>query len=261
MDRLEDAQENLGRIYDTHIHSEGRSRKELLKMVVAGIKFANSCAFYPVRPRYGETLIDLFRKMETFEVERGRKVGMSIVPALGIHPRCIPQNWEMVVDYLEENPPKIFGEIGLESGENLEVEVLKKQLSVAKKLDVPCIIHTPRKNKIEITRKILDILEELNFPEDLAVVDHVSLETVGDVLVNGYHAGLTVEEGKLSAEDVLLILIKYGSERLVLNSDTGFGSLEYLSVPRTVSFLVEKGVEKEDLDKISFENAKNFFRT
>ncbi|MBO8182586.1 MAG: TatD family hydrolase [Archaeoglobus sp.] len=250
----------LEEIYDSHIHSEGRSQKELTEMVKAGIKFANSCAFYPVQPRFAETLIDLFRKLEEFETERGKRVGMKITPALGIHPRCIPQNWKKALDFLEENPPRIFGEVGLEEGGSLEVDVLKSQLSLAKKLDVPCIIHTPRKNKVEMTQKILEILAELSFPENLAVIDHVSMETVSEILKRGYHAGLTVEEGKLSEKDVLDILKKYGAERLMINSDTGFTSLEYLSTSKTVSFLIERDVEREDVIRVACKNAKEFFR-
>ncbi len=247
-------------IYDSHIHSEGRSQKELSEMSNSGIKTVNSCAFYPVRPRYPGTLIDLFRKLEEFETYRGEKAGLKVVPAFGIHPRCIPENWHEVIDFLEESQPKIFGEIGLETAEKAEVEVLKAQLSLAKKLDIPCIIHTPRGNKAEITQKTLKSLEELRFPEQLAVIDHVSLETVSEILNRGYHAGLTVEEGKLSERDVLEIIEKFGPERLMINSDTGFTSLDYLSTVRAVSFLLEKGVEMEEIKRIAFENAKEFFR-
>ncbi len=247
-------------IYDSHTHSEGRSQKELSEMASSGIKMINSCAFYPVKPRYPGTLIDLFRKLEEFETYRGEKAGLKVVPALGIHPRCIPGNWQEVIDFLEESQPKIFGEIGLETAEEIEVETLKAQLDLAKKLDTPCIIHTPRRNKDEITKKTLNILDEIEFPEELAVIDHVSLETVPEILNRGYHAGLTVEKGKLSESDVLEIIRKFGSEKLMINSDTGFTSLDYLSTVRTVSFLLEEGVEVKEIKRIAFENARRFFR-
>ncbi len=246
-------------IYDSHTHSEGRSQKELSEMASSGIKMINSCAFYPVKPQYPGTLIDLFRKLEEFETYRGEKAGLKVVPALGIHPRCIPPKWHEVIDFLEESNPKIFGEIGLETAEKTEVEVLKVQLNLAKRFDIPCIIHTPRRNKAKITQKILKTLEELKFPEELAVIDHVSLETISDILNRGYHVGLTVEEGKLSQEDVLDIIGNFGSERVMINSDTGFTSLDYLSTFRTVTFLLEKSVEAREVERIAFENARRFF--
>ncbi|AGK60635.1 putative metal-dependent hydrolases with the TIM-barrel fold [Archaeoglobus sulfaticallidus PM70-1] len=248
------------KIYDTHTHSEGRSAGELVEMAEKGIVKVNTCAFYPVKPLYGETMIDLFRKLEEFEPYRGKKAGIDIYPAIGIHPRCIPENWEKVkgkiLGYLEN--ARIIGEIGLETANELEREVLKAQLEVAKKFDIPCIIHTPRSNKTEVTRTVLDVLEKVSFPEELAVIDHVSPETVGEVLKR-YHAGLTVEEGKLNEKQVLEIVESYGAERVMLNSDNGFGSADYLSTYKTVKFL-ECRISKEDLTKTAYENAKKFFR-
>jgi hypothetical protein len=247
-------------VYDSHIHSEGRGQKELSEMAESGIRYANSCAYYPVKPLYPETLIDLFRKLESFETERGRRVGMKIIPAFGIHPRCIPNNWRKVTDFLAENAPRILGEIGLEGGSSLETEVFREQLRIAKSMDIPCIIHTPRKKKTELTEKILRILDEISFPEDLAVVDHISLETFPDVIGRGYHAGLTVESGKLSEVDVLEILEKFGPDRIMINSDSGFTSLDYLSTSRTIGFLIKEGFAGKDLKMVAVENAKAFFK-
>jgi hypothetical protein len=249
----------LPEIYDSHMHSEGRSQKELSEMVESGIKYANSCAFYPVKPLYPETLIDLFRKLENFETERGRRAGMKIIPAFGIHPRCIPQQWRKAIDFLAENPPRIFGEIGLEEGGSLEIEVLREQLRLAKYIDIPCIIHTPRRKKNELTDKILEILDEVNFPENLAVIDHVSLETFPKVIQRGYHAGLTVEAGKLSERDVLEILQNSGPDGIMINSDSGFTSLDYLSTSRTIGFLLREGFGGKDLRRIASDNARAFF--
>ena len=77
-------------VFDTHIHSEGRSIENLEEMAKNGIKKAITCAYYPIEPKFAETLIDLFRKLTTFEVEREKSVGIEIYPAIGIHPRCIP---------------------------------------------------------------------------------------------------------------------------------------------------------------------------
>jgi hypothetical protein len=245
--------------YDTHTHSEGRSFLELREMAERGIKKINSCAFYPVTPLYYGTLIDLFRKLMEFEVSRGSKAGLKIYPAIGIHPRCIPPKWGRVVEYMEENPPTIIGEIGLEEGSELEVEVLTSQLLLAKKLDIPCIIHTPRRNKESITEKTIEILEKLGFPETIAVIDHVSLDTVGMIHRRGYFCGLTVEEGKLSVEDTLEIVEEYEPERLMLNSDSGFSGSEYLSVANTAGHLLEK-FERDVVEKVCLKNAEFFFR-
>ena len=158
-------------LFDTHIHSEGRSVEDLKFMAENGIKKALTCAFYPIVPRYGETLIDLFRKLVEFEAYRGKKAGMEIYAAIGIHPRCIPQNWRNVLEFIE-----------------------------------------------------------LSFPEDLAVIDHASSETVEMIRKKGYYVGLTVQPGKLSVDEAVSILNKYGDERFIANSDTGFSESDMLAV-------------------------------
>ena len=244
--------------FDTHMHSEGKGISELRAMAERGIKRVVSCAFYPVKPSSPETLIDEFRKLETFEVERAEKAGMKLYPAIGIHPRCIPPNYEKALKYLEKNA-RIIGEIGLETANDLEIEVLKAQLDIAKKLDVPCIIHTPRRNKVEITEKTLKILKEMDFPSDLAVIDHATEQTVPIIINQGYWIGLTVQKGKLTKEDVARIVEKFGFERFLLNSDTGFSDEELFTTAETVEFLLER-YDSGDVEKLAFKNAEKFLK-
>ncbi len=246
-------------VFDTHIHSEGRSVEDLEEMAKNGIKMALTCAFYPIQPRFPETLIDHFRKLKEYEVERGKVAGMKVYPAMGIHPRCIPPRYERVLEEMDDCTA--FGEIGLESASDIEVEVFREQLKLAKKLDVPCVIHTPRRNKLDVTLKILKILEGLEFPEDLAIVDHATYETVGYILDRGFYAGLTVQVGKLSVEEFVKIVEDFGFERFVVNSDIGFDKGDKLSTVKAVRAL-EETFDKRDVERVAFKNAlKVFTRT
>ena len=246
------------KVFDTHIHSEGRSVEDLEEMRRSGIFKAVTCAFYPIVPRYPETLLDHFRKLSTFEVDRAKSAGMELLPALGIHPRCIPPKHEVVLKNIEEFEFVAFGEIGLETANDLEVEVFVEQLKIAKRLDKPCIIHTPKRGKVEVTEKTLELLQKVGFPGDLAIVDHVTKETIEMVLKAGYFAGLTVQVGKLSVEDVHEIVSKHGFERVVINSDTGFDRADKLATIRAVEYLAEK-FEEKDVEKLAFKNAKSIF--
>lgn len=240
-------------VIDTHIHSEGRSVEDLKHMAENGIKKAITCAFYPIKPGFPETLIDLARKLTEFEPERGKKAGMEIHSAVGIHPRCIPPKWEKVLDFIESYSGYVaVGEIGLEDGSDEEREVLKAQLLLAKRLDVPAIIHTPRKNKETILEKTLEILDKTAFPEELALVDHNSAETLKVVLERGYWAGITVQPGKLSVEEAVKIVEEFGDERLIANSDTGFSESDMLAVKKFYDACRNERVVRE--------NAERFFR-
>ncbi len=244
--------------FDTHIHSEGKGIHELRAMVKRGVKRAVSCAFYPLAPSAPETVIDMFRKLMSFEVKRANKAGMKLYPAIGVHPRCIPPEYRKVLSFMERCSPTAFGEIGLESAGSLEIEVLTAQLELAKKMDVPCIIHTPRKNKEEITIKILEILEKVGFPEELAVVDHANGRVVSDITDAGYWAGLTVQPGKLSKNEVKEIVETYGFERFLLNSDTGFSDEELFAVSDTVDYLSSHF--GKEVEKLAYRNAEKFLR-
>jgi len=240
------------------MHSEGKGITELKAMAERGIKRAVSCSYYPIPPSSPETLIDEFRKLETFEVERGKRAGMKINPAIGVHPRCIPPNYEKAVRYVEENAI-IIGEIGLETANDLEIEVLRSQLEIAKRKDVPCVIHTPKRNKLEVTEKILEVLEDLSFPEDLAVIDHATEQTVPIIINKGYWIGLTVQKGKITKEEVARIVESYGFERFLLNSDTGFSDEEMFTTAETVEFLLKR-FDKSDVEKLAFKNAEKVFK-
>jgi len=240
-------------LFDSHIHSEGRSVEDLEKMSEHGIKHAVSCAFYPIKPLFAETLMDLFRKLIEYESGRGRKAGMNIYAAIGIHPRCIPREWDKVLKFMEEVEGYVaFGEIGLEEANKEEVEVLKDQLKLAKRLDVPCVIHTPRKNKAIVADKIFEILERLEFPEELCLIDHANAEVAEKALRKGYYVGLTVQPGKLSVEEAVEIVYEFGDEYFVANSDSGFSESDFLAV-----FNLWKELKNE---KVLLKNAKRFFR-
>jgi len=241
------------KLFDTHIHSEGRSIEDLKYMAENGIVKAITCAFYPIKPLHAETLIDNFRKLVEFETERGKKAGMEIYSAVGIHPRCIPSEWRKSLEFIESYEGFIaIGEIGLENGNEFEIEVFEAQLKLAENMDIPCIIHTPRNNKSEILEKTLRILEKLSFPEELAIIDHNSAESIKHVLKNGYWAGITVQPGKLSVEEALKIIENYGDERLIANSDTGFSESDMLAVKKLYQACRN--------EKIVFKNALRAFR-
>jgi len=244
--------------FDTHMHSEGKGITELKAMAEAGIKLVISCAYYPVTPSHSSTLVDMFRKLTDFEVERGKKAGLKLIPAVGIHPRCICEGWKKALNWIEENG-KVIGEIGLETAGEVEVDVLLSQLELAKKLDVPCIVHTPKKNKLEVTEKVLEVVGRSGIGEELVVIDHATSETVEKIIKRGFWAGLTVQPGKLSVDEAVSIVEKYGFENFVLNSDTGFNDFEMLTVVETVKALEER-FDRKDVKKVAMENGKKLFK-
>jgi len=245
--------------FDSHLHSEGLGFSELKKLAENQIKDICSLAFFPVKPRYPQTMIDVFRKLVEFEPVRCKAAGVRMYPAVGIHPRCIPPDYKIVLKYLEEGEWIAFGEIGLELVTDEEIEVLRSQLELAKKLDIPCIIHTPRGEKVRATMKTIEILNTLEFPPQLAVIDHVNFETIDMVFETEYWIGLTVQPEKLSPDDAARIVAEYGSERFMLNSDAGYRDVEIATVAAAAEKIAEN-VGKDEAIRVAGKNAKKFLR-
>lgn len=245
--------------FDSHLHSEGIGFSELVRMREAGIEEICSLAFFPVKPEFPQTMVDIFRKLTEFEVQRCRAAGMKMYPAVGIHPRCIPPDYGFVFRYMEEGEWMAFGEIGLEHVTDEEVEVLTSQLRIAEERDIPCIIHTPRGEKVKATMKTIEILEKLNFPVELAVIDHVNFETLDMVLETDYWIGLTVQPGKLSPDDVAKIVAEHGSERFMLNSDAGYRDVDFTAVVNAAR-KIEEATNRREMERVARENARKFLR-
>lgn len=230
-----------------------------------GVESIISVAFYPVTPKYSETLEDLFRWMIERETKRLQRVGISCFCGIGIHPRSIPQNlnqkiYNVIEDSMETNVVAL-GEIGLEKGTKEEIEVLEKQLLIAKKKnDFPVILHTPGKNKREITKKLIEILETINTTN--GIIDHISLENIDLALNTNLYLGLTVQLGKLTIEKFRQIIDEYGDQtnRFILNSDLGIDIAHKYIVPKIIQLMVKEGIDEQLIERISHINAEKLFQ-
>lgn len=251
---------------DTHIHVDGMSEDELRYMVSNNINRAITCAFYPVEPKYQQTFIDLFRRMINFDVLQAEKVGLTLYVAVGIHPRSIPQTgYEMVIEsmnsLIEHNLVVAFGETGLQNGSTKEIEVLRAQIELAKEHGFPIIVHTPGDKKLEITEKILPLINKTRINPELVVIDHVNAESIPIIDKSGYNIGLSVQYNMLTPECASELIIQYSDNNdIVLNSDNGFRKCDIASVAKTIESLGAFEVEKSLLEHVSHKNAENIFK-
>ncbi|MHA1378474.1 MAG: TatD family hydrolase [Candidatus Helarchaeota archaeon] len=255
-------------IIDTHIHSIFRSNDDFINLVNKGVKTAITVAFYPIVPLYTNTLIDLFNWIIQDEPRRTESTGISILPAVGIHPRSIPQDISKenlkkirtkIVKAIEGKKIVALGEIGLESISSVEVDIFEFHLQIAKEYDIPVIIHTPRKNKRLVTEKIIKILSKNRIEK--GVLDHINMEIINIGKKIDLNLGLTVQIGKLTPLNFYQIINEYEGEinRFVLNTDVGRDEANLYAAPEAVSMLEKKGINKNAIDLIAFQNAKKLF--
>ena len=183
--------------------------------------------------------------------------------ALGIHPANAIENpeeiYENLYGWIENDQIVAIGEIGLEDLTENEISVFKKQLDIADETKSKVIIHTPRKNKKEVLKEILEILPQ-HLDEKLAVVDHINPDVVGEAIASECMLGLTVQPQKMEKEDAIAILDEYGFDRFLLNSDISNKPSDPLSVAKTVRELTRRGYDNSDIEKISHRNAQKFFK-
>jgi predicted metal-dependent TIM-barrel fold hydrolase len=254
------------KIIDTHMHTIFRPTHFFEKYRLMNVEAVISVSFYPIVPKHSETLEDLFRWLIERETQRLQFVNIACYCGIGIHPRSIPQNLNpQIYKTIEESIylPEVvcLGEIGLEKGTKEEVEVLERQLTIAEEnTDFPVILHTPSKNKREITKKLLEILE--NFTIKKGIIDHISLENLDLALDSDLFMGLTIQLGKLTIDNFLQIIREheYYANRFVMNSDLGIDIADQEIVPKAVNQMVKEGVDVDIIESIAYKNALKLFK-
>lgn len=150
-----------------------------------------------------------------------------------------------------------FGEIGLETGSEIEINVFKQQLKIAQDMGIKVIVHTPRTNKKEITNITASIIED-NIETSLIQLDHINLSIIDRVQDFEGIFGITVQPQKMTPEEAVNLMEEYGYDRFVLDSDISSSPSDPLSVPKTVHKLRLAGIDEKNIKKVSYTNASKF---
>lgn len=248
---------------DTHMHADARSSEDFDKMFISGVDTAITCSYYPYKINNNpDILLNHLNRILNFEPRRAGEYGLDLKVALGIHPANALENYEKIFKqlrkWIEANKIIAIGEIGLDENTDLEKEVFKKQLELAEETKSKVIIHTPRKNKLEVLKDIKSIVLE-NIDPKLVVIDHINLKTIEELIDEECMIGLTVQPQKMEVEEAIEIVDNYGFDRFLLNSDISNKPSDPLSVARTIRSLKRLGYDKKEVEKLAFKNAKEFF--
>ncbi len=247
---------------DPHSHHQFSNFTTLKMLVEASYQAAACLSYVPVRPSSASTLRDLFMWLVEAEVERLRRAGLRPIIGVGVHPRNIPKTGRSdALAYVEEFLPEanVLGEVGIETGSEVEKEFFVKQLEIADRLDKPVVVHTPRVNKAPALKLALRLLAESRLPPERVLIDHLTPDLVGQV-PRGHYVGLTVQPGKLS-EDQVAETLKADEDRflwMVVNSDCGREESDPLAVMKTAHHLASLGVDVDVVAALVRDNARRF---
>ena len=75
-----------------------------------------------------------------------------------------------------------------------------------------------------------------------------------------YMLGLTVQPQKLDVAGAIAILDEFGFDRFFLDSDMSNNPSDHLSVPKTVRELKKLGYKQSEIEKVSQNNAKEYYK-
>ncbi|WP_457613336.1 TatD family hydrolase [Methanocaldococcus sp.] len=249
---------------DTHIHSDTRGLEdlELMAMCLDGVI---TLAHDPYEMKSLEVWESHVEKLLKSEVDRANKVGLNLFICVGVHPRAIPPDLDEAIlkikEYITHNKVVGIGEIGLEKATKEEKNAFIKQLTLAEELNLPVVIHTPRRNKEEITKEILEEILTLNLKNKDIVIEHCNKQTTKMVIDEELYVGLTVQPGKLTPQEAVEIIKEYKdfSNKILLNSDSSSNASDVLAVPRTVLKMKLSNIDREVIYKVSHKNAVELF--
>ncbi|MBI3267414.1 MAG: TatD family hydrolase [Planctomycetes bacterium] len=255
------------RIFEPHIHMYSRVTDDYDRMSVAGIERVVEPAFWLGEPRTNlGSYVDYFSGILNFETTRAAQFGIEHWVTLSMNPReagdrglakAVVEHIEKIVDH-----PRVvgIGEVGFDRITEAEEECLVAQLELARRKKLPVIVHTPHKEKLRGAERVLAILKNLHYDENMVCIDHNTEETIGAVKRTGCWAGHTIYPvTKLSPERAADIIRQYGRERMLLNSSADWGPSDPLMVPRTCLEMRRRGFSEGDVRQVVWDNPNRFF--
>jgi predicted metal-dependent TIM-barrel fold hydrolase len=258
------------RSIDPHLHTDRMKGKEVETLAIAGVE-AGVIPTAHLLPWIvsAETLMTMWRNYLDFQVNHAKSMGIELrvtlgVPFYGLEAEAVKECFKQLPKYLEHKNVIGMGEIGLDAGIEDEVKIFRTNLNIAKEHNLPIIVHTPtpmEPQTTEVTKQIIKVIKEENFPIERAVLDHTGLNTLEVRLDSGAMVGLSLCYDKLSPDDAAEIVQKYADRRnqLVINSEFGYSGEGYYSVPRAILGMRRLGLKREEIEMVTWDNPKKLF--
>ncbi|MEX2399453.1 MAG: TatD family hydrolase [Rhodothermales bacterium] len=248
---------------DPHVHMISRTTDDYEAMRDAGIVAVIEPAFWLGQSRTTRgSFKDYFSMIVGWERFRAGQFGIRHYCTIGLNSKeannepLAEEVMELLPLYAAKEGVVAIGEIGYDDMTPAEDKYFRRQLELAKELDMLVLIHTPHRNKKEGTSRSMDVCDELELDPTHVIVDHNNEETVEEVLDRGYWAAFTIYPNtKMGNERMIEVVRQYGTERIFINSAADWGISDPLAVPKTARLMSERGVPEEQIRTVTYENA------
>jgi len=259
----------MNRFFDPHIHMYSRTTDDYEKMSLSGIEVIVQPSFWLGSPRtHVGTFVDYWEHIISYETSRAKDFGIEHFVCISVNPKesivrplALEATKIMEKEFLDRERVVAIGEIGYNLINELEEEIFVKQLEICKNKKLLTMIHLPHIDKPKAMDRMEKIFNENNYDFNKILIDHNTEETIKKTLDWGAWAGLSVYPvTKLSPDRVINIVNKHGGNKIMVNSAADWGVSDPLSVPITAREMRKNNCKREDIEKVTFYNAYEFFK-
>jgi predicted metal-dependent TIM-barrel fold hydrolase len=255
------------RIFEPHAHMYSRITDDYEQMALAGVEAILEPAFWLGQPRtHVGTFLDYFDALLGWERYRAAQYGVHHFCAIALNPKEANDDRvnagvvEAMPRYLAKDGVLAVGEIGFDDMTPREETWFARQLELARAHGLPALIHTPHRDKKRGVERTLDLLRDVGFPMERALVDHNNEETVGLCADTGCYMGFSIyPETKMDEGRMVALLQKWGTDRMILNSACDWGRSDPLKVAKTARRMKRGGFSAAEVDKVVWHNPIAFF--
>jgi predicted metal-dependent TIM-barrel fold hydrolase len=254
------------RIFDPHIHMSSRTTDDYAAMAAHGVQALVEPAFWLGQPRTSVgSFEDYFDSLVGWEPFRASQYGIkhhctiALNPKEANDPRCRGV-LDILPRYLAKDGVVAVGEVGYDSMTPAEDEVFAAQLELAKRFELPVLVHTPHRDKAAGTTRTLDVVKEAGLAPELVVVDHLNEVTVKEVADSGCWMGFSIyPDTKMDPDRMVVILQQFGTERVLVNSAADWGKSDPLRTYATGQAMLAAGFTADDVDQVLWRNPVAFY--
>jgi predicted metal-dependent TIM-barrel fold hydrolase len=254
-------------IFEPHIHMYSRVTDDYERMSLAGVRAVLEPAFWLGQNRTNVgSFVDYFDTLIGWERFRSQQFGIHHFCTMALNPREANDDrvnsavMEVLPRYLEKDSVLGVGEIGLDDQTKKEEQFLLAQLELAKKHDLPALVHTPHRDKKKGFERCIALVKDCGFPMQRVLLDHGNEETIKITRDLGCWSGFSIYPNtKMDPHRMVQIALEYGVERMVVNSAADWGVSDPLMVPRTATKLEQAGVPRARIEQLVWKNPIAFF--
>ena len=250
-------------LIDPHAHMISRTTEDYERMAAAGTVAVIEPAFWIGQPRTSVgSYLDYLSHIVGFERFRAGQFGIRHYCTVGLNSK--EANNEELAEGVMELIPRFalkegvvaIGEIGYDEQTALEDKYFRLQLELARKLELPVMIHTPHRDKKRGTSRSMDVCDEHKLDPRKVIVDHNNEETVRETLDRGYWAAFSIYPStKMGNERMVEILRQYGARNIIVDSACDWGISEPLGVAKTAKLALQKGISQSEVELACYRNA------